>query len=174
MKKTRYLYSKYFWDLNEKALRETGKILKNSAHPKFKTRMVTLLSRCQSAKELFSLVSKKEFVNLWPEIRSYWKKIARDSEFRDWWETVYEQLLEEYAQKYRKVKGKPASLFYKIGRTIREARIQKGMTQKDLALKTGMKQPDISKIEEGKKNITLKVLNRLCEVLDIRRIDLSD
>jgi transcriptional regulator with XRE-family HTH domain len=48
------------------------------------------------------------------------------------------------------------------------------MTQKDLALKTGMRQPDISRIEEGKKNITLKVLNRLCEVLDIRRIDLSD
>ena len=53
---------------------------------------------------------------------------------------------------------------------IRDARIQRGLSQKQLALRIGMKQPDISKIEEGKKNITLFTLNRLCRVLGIEKM----
>jgi len=55
---------------------------------------------------------------------------------------------------------------------IRDARIQKGLSQKQLALRIGMKQPDISRIEEGKKNITLFTLTRLCKVLGIEEIDI--
>jgi transcriptional regulator with XRE-family HTH domain len=44
---------------------------------------------------------------------------------------------------------------------ISDARIQKGLSQKQLALRIGMKKPDISRIEEGKKNITLFTLIRL-------------
>jgi len=35
-----------------------------------------------------------------------------------------------------------------------------------------MKQPDISRIEEGKKNITLFTLIRLCKVPGIRKINI--
>ncbi len=76
--------SKYFWDLNEKALQETKKILKNPQHPKFIGRIVTFLSRCDQPRELFSLISKKEFIEIWPKIRSCWAKVARESDFRDW------------------------------------------------------------------------------------------
>lgn len=164
--------SKYFWDLNEKALRETKRILKNPDHPKFVVRMVTLLSRCDQPKELFSLISKKVFMEKWPKIRSYWVKVARESDFRDWWETIYEQILEESGGKSKKPKGKPSTLFIKIGRLIRDVRIRKGLSQKELAIKAGMRQPDISKIEEGKKNITTTTLARLCNILDIKKIEL--
>ena len=163
---------KYFWDLNEKALKETEKIFKNPAHSKFTGRMVTLLSRCDQPKELFSLISKKEFIEIWPKIRSYWVKVARESDFRDWWETIYEQILEESGGKSKKPKGKPSTLFIKIGRLIRDVRIRKGLSQKELAIKAGMRQPDISKIEEGKKNITTTTLARLCNILDIKKIEL--
>lgn len=164
--------SKYFWDLNERALRETENILRSPKHPKFIVRITTFLSRCEQPKELFSLISKKEFIENWPRIRAYWLKFARQSDFRDWWETVYEQLLESFGVKQKKPKGKPSTLYLKIGRNIREARIQKGLSQSELALMSGMKQPDISMIEEGKKNVTLGTLVRLCKVLDIKDIEL--
>jgi DNA-binding Xre family transcriptional regulator len=36
-----------------------------------------------------------------------------------------------------------------------------------------MKQPDISTIEKGGKNITLETLSRLCKVLEIKKIDIA-
>lgn len=165
--------SKYFWDLNEKALKETQRILKDPKHPKFIIRIVTLLSRCDQVKELFSLISKKDFIESWPKIRSYWVKLARESDFRDWWETIYEQMLEEFRHKTKGPKGKPSILFLRVGSIIREARVRNGLSQKELAVRTGMKQPDISRIEEGKKNITLATLARIYRILDIKKIDLQ-
>jgi DNA-binding Xre family transcriptional regulator len=162
---------KYFWDLNEKALKETKEILKDPVHPKFTERIVTLLSRCDKPGELFSIIPKKKFVEIWPRIRTYWIKHIRRSVFRDWWETIYEQITETYQQKQTKTKGRTPGTFRAIGMKIREARIQKGLSQKQLALQVGMKQPDISSIEEGKKNITLFTLTRLCKVLGIEKIN---
>jgi transcriptional regulator with XRE-family HTH domain len=55
---------------------------------------------------------------------------------------------------------------------IKESRIKKGLSQKELALRLGMKQPDVCSIEKGKKNITLETLTLLCKALDIRKIEL--
>lgn len=165
---------KYFWNLNENAMKETKHILKHPNHPKFASRMVTLLSRCDRPKELFSLISRKEFIEVWPKIKFYWVKLSRDSDFRDWWQTIYEQLLEGYNLGNKKPRGKSAGLFLKIGRTMREARIKRGLSQKELALSAGMKQPDVSMIEEGRKNITLGTLMRLCKILKIKKIALEN
>jgi DNA-binding Xre family transcriptional regulator len=169
MNKPRFTYSKYFWDLNEKALKETGNILKNPNHGKFHTRMVRMLSRCQSPDEVFSIISKEDFIKAWPGLRRYWIKIDKESDFMDWWQTIYEEVLRRQG-KGKKIKGEPSSLFKKVGVKIKEARIGRDMSQKDLALAVGMKQPDISKIEEGRKNITLGTLARICKYLDIDRI----
>lgn len=165
--------AKYFWNLNDRALKETKHIFKNPQHPRFSERMATLLSRCDAPKELFSLISKEEFVKAWPGIKAYWVKFSRQSDFRDWWETIYEQLLEGGDNiKNKRPKGEPPASFIKIGALIKETRIKTGLSQKELALNTGMKQPDISKIEEGKKNVTLDTLLRLCKILKIRRIEM--
>lgn len=163
--------SKYFWGLNRQALKETEQILKNPQHPKFAMRLVTFLSRCDRPKELFSLISQKEFIEAWPRVRSHWAKIEPRSDFRAWWEAIYEQLLQEYKLEQKKLKGGSPALFSKIGRMIREARVEKGLSQKGLAFRIGMKQPDISMIEKGKKNITLDTLARLCKILEIKNLE---
>lgn len=163
--------AKYFWDLNRGALKETGDILKNPYHPKFCARLVSFLSRCEKPKELFALISKKEFINAWPRVRSYWIKIARESDFRDWWQAIYEQIAKDASGK-KLNKGRPSAVFLKIGRKIRDARLQRRLSQTALALMVGMKQPDLSKIEEGKKNITLETLATLCKALGIRKLSI--
>jgi DNA-binding Xre family transcriptional regulator len=165
-------FKKYFWDLNQKALKETKGILKDPSHPKFTERVVILLSRCDKPKELLSIIPRRKFVESWPRIRTYWIKRIRRSDFRDWWETIYEQILEKYQHRPGKTKGGTPVSLRTIGMEIRDARVQKGLSQKQLALRIGMKQPDISRIEEGKKNITLFTLTRLCKVLGIEKIDI--
>lgn len=165
--------AKYFWDLNKTALKETKRILKNPKHPKFITRMVTFMSRCDRTRELFSLISRKEFIEIWPKLKAHWLKVARESDFRDWWQVIYEQLLEKYGRRQRSAHPEQSILFFKIGKTIKEARIQKGLSQKELSSIVGVRQPDISKIEEGKKNITLKTLFALSRALNIKKIYLS-
>ena len=165
--------AKYFWDLNDPALREAEKILKKPEHPEFSRRLVRFLSRCQKPRELFSFITKEKFVEVWPQVRRYWVKAARESDFRDWWQTIYEWIAAEHGVQKRMPKGRAPALFLRVGMMIRDARIRKGMSQSELALRAGMKQPDISKIEEGKKNITIGTLSRLCGILGLKKIALE-
>ena len=164
--------AKYFWDLNEAALKETERIIKSPGHPRFNARMVTLLSRCDKPSELFAVLPKENFMEAWPKIRTYWLKHTRRSDFRDWWETMYEQMVEQHHHRLKKVKGEAPASFRDIGRLIKERRIEKGLSQKQLALAVHMKQPDVSRVEEGKKNITIFTLIRLCKALGIRQIEI--
>ena len=157
---------KYFWSLNPRALQEVKSILKNPDHRKFIDRLFTLLSRCDNAKEVFSIVKKKDFIANWPRLRHYWAKTKQAPDFKAWWETVYEEL----ARARKKPKGKPAETFLKIGAIIKEKRLKNKISQRDFARQAGMTQPDISAIEAGKKNITLATLIRLCKLLDVKSL----
>jgi DNA-binding Xre family transcriptional regulator len=166
------MISKYFWDLNNKALVETVSILKNPQHSKFPMRMVNFLSRCQKPKELFSVLNKAEFINAWPVIFSYWKKIEKKSDFRDWWQTIYEGSLPA-GKTAARINADYSSQFSNIGNCIRKKRLDQGMSQKELAIKLGMIQPHISRIEEGKMNITLATLMRISKFLGIKGFSLN-
>lgn len=158
---------KYFWSLNPRAIRETEKIIRDPGHPRYSEKMFVILSRCDKPKELFSIIAKKGFIENWPKIRSYWIRRRQAEDFRAWWETVYEELIKREGQK-----GSPSGLFKNLGEIIRAKRIENGLSQKDLANRARLKQPDISKIEQGKANITLETLIKLCRILDIRNIPL--
>jgi DNA-binding Xre family transcriptional regulator len=164
-------YSKYFWNLNKQALEEVEAIFKNPEYPKFNMYMATFLSRCQNPKEFFSLVEKEKFIKFWPKFSKYWRKISPESTFIDWWQTIYEQLLERKGVSIKSSLGKGPAVLIKIGKTLRKARVDKNLSQKDLALQVGMKQPDISKIEEGKANITLLTFFTICKVLEIKKVE---
>ena len=56
---------------------------------------------------------------------------------------------------------------FQIIQAILDARIQKELTQKDLSAATGITQSDISKLENGTRNPSLKLLKRLADGMDM-------
>ena len=59
-----------------------------------------------------------------------------------------------------------------IGEKIRKIRTLKGFSQEFVSEKLKMKQPEYSKIENGKSKITLDVIQELAEIFEIDVIDL--
>lgn len=55
----------------------------------------------------------------------------------------------------------------RIGASIREARKMRGMSQEELADACGINRANISKIETGKYNSTLDIIEKICEKLGI-------
>ncbi|MCD6227968.1 MAG: helix-turn-helix transcriptional regulator [Candidatus Omnitrophica bacterium] len=164
---------KYFWNVKPEVIDQIKKILKNPRHPRFAEKIYLLLSRCDDPQIVFSLLDKKKFIENWPRIRRYWIKKGGAEDFRYWWEAIYEEILNQ-KRKIKKTKVPYSKFFRKIGRILRNKRIEKGITQKDLAFKVGLRQPDISNIEQGKTNITLETLIKLCKALDIKSLSLDD
>ena len=68
----------------------------------------------------------------------------------------------EFAKAYEEVQPE-----MNIIRSIIDARIAKNMTQKDLSNKTGINQSEISKLENGTRNPSIKLLQRLAEGMDM-------
>lgn len=52
-------------------------------------------------------------------------------------------------------------------RAIIDARISQNMTQKELSEKTGIAQTEISKLENGTRNPSIKLLQRLADGMDM-------
>ncbi len=52
-------------------------------------------------------------------------------------------------------------------RAMIDARLSRGMTQKEIAEATGIAQGEISKLENGTRNPSIKLLQRLAEGLDM-------
>ncbi len=59
----------------------------------------------------------------------------------------------------------------RIGARIREIRTNKGLTQVQLALLCGLKQPNILKYEKGQQSPSLEVLEKIAKAL---RVDLKE
>ena len=53
-----------------------------------------------------------------------------------------------------------------FGESVRAARIKAGMSQVELSRRSGIGQKEISEIELGRINLTLKTMSRLANVLD--------
>lgn len=54
-----------------------------------------------------------------------------------------------------------------VMRAIVEARTSQNLTQKELSERTGINQTDISKLENGTRNPSLKLLKRLADGMDM-------
>lgn len=69
---------------------------------------------------------------------------------------------EEFRREYEEQKPE-----FDIIRALVDARISQNLTQKELAEKTGIHQADISKLENGTRNPSIKLLKRLAEGMDM-------
>ena len=78
--------------------------------------------------------------------KDYLKERLKDSEFKK----AYEE----------------SQADFEIMKAICDARIKKSITQKQLSMKTGITQADLSRIETGNANPSLKTLKRIAEALD--------
>ena len=75
------------------------------------------------------------------EFRELLNKQLENPEFKQEWENIQPEM--------------------DVIRAMIDARISQNMTQKELAEKTGINQADISKLENGTRNPSLKLLKRL-------------
>lgn len=80
---------------------------------------------------------------------------------RDWHELKKELLSDPAVKKeYDRLAPRYAVISQLIG-----ARIKKGMTQKDIAVKIGTKQSAIARLESGNSNPTLEFLQKIAHVM---------
>ena len=66
----------------------------------------------------------------------------------------------EFAENYEK-----GYLEFKLGVLLRQARVEAGLTQEDMALKLNTKKSAISKIENHAEKVTLSTLRKYAEVV---------
>lgn len=77
------------------------------------------------------------------ELQEFLNEQLQDDEFRREWEDIQPEM--------------------DVIRAIVDARISQNLTQKELAERTGINQADISKLENGTRNPSLKLLKRLAD-----------
>lgn len=77
------------------------------------------------------------------EFREFLNEQLQDDGFKREWEDVQQEM--------------------DVIRAIVDARISQNLTQKELAERTGINQADISKLENGTRNPSLKLLKRLAD-----------
>ena len=81
------------------------------------------------------------------------------------WKTLKKELLtdKEFAKEYKAL----APRYALISKLI-EARIKKGLTQKELAQKLGTKQSAIARIESGKANLSLHYIEKIASAMSLK------
>lgn len=161
-----------FWDkrVDKKRVR---KILADEAHPRFVEFASLLLSRTNEPKAVFKdYLSKESFCKNWAKI----KRRMRQNKWNDsrivFWDEVYQVARKKIPkEKVAAVKERPLDIdpeIKKICQTLRKIRKRHGLTQNELAKKTGLSQQSISFAEQGYINISLKTLKRITDALDLR------
>lgn len=162
--------SDWLWD-QKITIREAAKILRSSEHPRFIRFASLLLSRKNTPREVFrDYLKPREFCRFWPEIKRAMRKDSWNNPRIEFWQAVYEKLLEKFRAKgvnvsYRERTGITPGLCAETGQRLRMLRKQKRLTQKMLSKKLKISQQMISRIEGGKENISLLTLNKIAKEL---------
>lgn len=88
-----------------------------------------------------------------------WSGVVWNDELDIDCDTVYEEGI-DVTEEYDDV------ILVAIGYNIKQLRIEKNLTQEELAEITGINQADLSKLEKGLANPSIKTLNRIAEGLN--------
>lgn len=78
------------------------------------------------------------------------------------------------SQMITKEKMNEQQLFIKIGDKIKEIRISKGISQQDLAAKCNFEKANMSRIEAGRTNLTIKNVYKISFALGVKLKELLD
>lgn len=158
----------WLWDsrLSEE---EVKKVLKDENNPRFNIYLRKLLSRASDPQMVFNLVERVLFCKRWPVVKKQMQKNKWLDSKVVFWQTIYQRVykrLKERGIKVRQHEDKEISLDReKVAEQIKDIRIKLGYSQKDLANKLGVVQQYISKIENGRENISIDSLKKIANVL---------
>lgn len=64
------------------------------------------------------------------------------------------------------------TLQQKVGKRIQQIRIEKNISQQDLASKCNFEKSNMSRLENGNANATLATLQKVCDALQVDYIEL--
>jgi DNA-binding XRE family transcriptional regulator len=92
----------------------------------------------------------------------------------EYWQAIYEEVVEKLKEKGVKLRRQPVEGSWKeVGKKIHNLRLKEGMTQKEFAVKIGISQQMISRIERGRENLTLSSLKAIARSLEAElRVDI--
>ena len=62
----------------------------------------------------------------------------------------------------------------KLGKTLKNIRIEKGLTQEALTEKVGIHPTYVGKLESGKNNVSIKMLFKISRALNTKLYDIFD
>lgn len=162
----------WLWD-KKISIEKARAILKKPNDGHFLSLAGTLLSRKNTPKEVFKYYLKPiNFVRNWPGIKRQMRKDNWNDPRIEYWQAIYEAVKEKYEKKGVSFKKEIffagiKDVFCKtIGDKIRSARKEKGYTQSVLAAKLKISQQIISRIENGRANISLVTLKKIADVLE--------
>ena len=162
----------WLWD-KKTTLKRARAILNNSRHERFVHFAGLLLARKNTPKEVFKYYLKPTiFVNNWQKIKREMRKDSWNNPRIEYWQIIYEAVrkkLEKRGIKFERekyFKKEPSVICKTIADKIKSVRIEKGLTQGELAGKLKVSQQIISRIENGRENISLCTLKGLADALD--------
>lgn len=172
----------WLWDKNIDE-QQVKTVFSNIKDQKFISYAALLLSRNNSAKEVFSdFISRENFFVAWNKIKKQMRKNAWNDPRIEYWQAIYDTLKEKMPE-FKELKTPSSSgqfgvselpmsvsvfsISREIGLKIKLLREQFGLTQKDLAKKLGISQQIISRVESGRQNVSVETLNEICEKLGV-------
>jgi len=159
-----------FWD-KKLSEREIKSVLKDEDHPRFLEFASLFLSRTNDIRTVFSnYLDKKVFWRNWRAIKRRMSRNKWNDPKIVYWNGVYDVLKRDFKKEgtiLRKSRGPVAPCLKEFGGIIRAAREEKGLTQKELADRSGISQVSISFIERGASNVSVLTLEKIAKVLGL-------
>lgn len=164
--------SSVFWD-KKISKNEVKNILADELNPRFIEFAASFLSRNNEPSSVFNnYLNKKLFIRNWAKI----KRRMRENKWSDtriiFWDEIYKAVRKSMGIKaLREHKERPLDIdpdIKIICEQIKEKRRQDGLTQTDLAEKTGLSQQTISFVEKGYVNISLRTLKKIADALNLK------
>jgi len=163
----------WLWD-SHLSEAEVRKIIRDGDNPRFNIYAQKLFSRVNDPKVAFAIIDEITFCRKWPVIKRQMQKDRWLSNRLVFWQTIYERILERFKKqgiKIRQFHGMAVPPEREgIAQQIKDLRLNLGYTQKELAEKLGVIQQYISKIENGRENISVGTLKKIADALDKRLI----
>lgn len=164
----------WLWD-RKIGVQKARSILRNPKDKQFLALAGVLLSRKNTPQEVFrGYLKPQDFLMHWSGIKRQMRKDSWNEPRIEYWQAIYEKLKEKYERRGIVISkpspaGAPQNEFCKsIADKLRMVRKAKGLTQGELAKRLKISQQMISRIEQGRENISMLTLKGIVDSLEAK------